>query len=583
MAEVDSTRSTSKFWIVFLTVLILVGVGGAALLTMRPDLFSFGSDLPVGQVSISPQEAVSQGAQWRLVSKWQAAGGVRDAEVLHLVEFKPVPGWETPAAVLLRKGERNARVEGVYAPASYAEQTILTFAGASTLANRLVPELAQLYLTYLGASEVRRIPGKNADEFTVQGIFYATREIKSIQIQGRGTPSGIEALKERTCDVAMLAQKLSPLDAKAMGEGAITSESGSRLAMDGVAVVVHKDNPVANLTVAEVGKIFSGEITNWEQVGGPSAPIKILALRDTFGTRRFFERVFLGGRGFAPATREVDVHSMIPEYVSQDPWAIGFCSISMAAQCREMPIRKDVDSEAVAPSPQNIRSLAYPASRSMYLYVRADSPNVFARDFIRVSLGAAGQEIVGRFGFVPAEDGAVEDASGVDAEVPSPVVSQPQEGSAPAVLKAPPLTGALPQLIQLDGEAVSDGTRRKVLQDYLDGVFEAERLPIVLRFVPGKPDLDQQAIRDVSRVAAMMQEPRNANKTVILVGYSDSVGAYASNLAASRKRAEAVEQALKAKGVRSILVLAAGEEGAVEPNESRVGRENNRRVEVWLK
>ena len=70
MAEVDSTRSTSKFWIVFLTVLILVGVGGAALLTMRPDLLSFGSDLPVGQVSITPQEAVSQGAQWRLVSKW---------------------------------------------------------------------------------------------------------------------------------------------------------------------------------------------------------------------------------------------------------------------------------------------------------------------------------------------------------------------------------------------------------------------------------------------------------------------------------------------------------------------------------
>lgn len=583
MAEVDSTRSTSKLWIVFLTVLILVGVGGAVLLTVRPDLSSFGSDLPVGQVSITPQEAVSQGAQWRLVSKWQAAGGVREAEVLHLVEFKPVPGWETPASVLLKKGERNVRVEGVYAPASYAEQTILTLAGASTLANRLVPELAHLYLSYLGASEVRKVPGKNADEFTVQGIFYATREIKSIQIQGRGTPSGIESLKAGTCDVAMLVHKLSPLDAKAMGEGAINAESGSRLAMDGVAVVVHKDNPVANLTVAEVGKIFSGEITNWEQVGGPSAPVKAFALRDTFGTRRFFERVFLGGRGLAPAVREIDVHSMVPEHVSQDPWAIGFCSISMAGQCREMPIRKDTDSEAVAPSPQNIRSLAYPASRSMYLYVRADSRNVFAQDFIRVSLGAAGQEIVGRFGFVPAEGGAVEDASGADAEAPSPVSNQTREGSAPAVLKAPPLTGALPQLIQLDGEAVSDETRRKVLQDYLDGTFEAERLPLVFRFVPGKLDLDQQALRDVSRVAGMMQEPRNANRAVILVGYSDSVGAYASNLAASRKRAEAVEQALKAKGVRNVLVLGAGEEGAVEPNESRVGRENNRRVEIWLK
>jgi phosphate transport system substrate-binding protein len=106
---------------------------------------------------------------------------------------------------------------------------------------------------------------------------------------------------------------------------------------------------------------------------------------------------------------------------------------------------------------------------------------------------------------------------------------------------------------------------------------------MVFRFESGSIDLDQQAHRDVSRVAEMMRAAKYAGKTIILVGFSDSAGMYASNLAISRKRAEAVARALKARGVGDVVLLAAGEEGAIERNDSRAGREVNRRVELWLK
>lgn len=585
MSEVGEARSAGKAWCVILVLVALAGVGIAAALALWPGLLPFGSGGIVGQVSIGPQEAVSAGGKWRLVSQWQDAGAMGETENIYLVEFKAVPGWEAPAPVMLKKGETRARVEGVYIPARYSERTILTCAGASTLAGRLMPELAALFMRNLGADEVRVVPGAGTDEFSVQGIFYATKEIRKIEIQGRGTPFGFMALKDGLCDVAMSVHRLSQADVRSMGENVITRDSENRLGMDAVSVVVHRDNPVKTLTVEQVGKIFAGEITNWDQVGGPSAKINVFALKDSFSTRGFFRGVFMGSREFSPETREVDSHALLPELVSKDLWGIGFCSITLAGPCREMPIRVNADSEAVLPTPDAIRSLAYPASRSVYLYVRADSDNVHAREFVRMCLSDAGQALVGKFGFVnlaglSGTAAAESHVSGTPQAAGAPSVFRT---GAPSVLKAPAITGPLPRLVQLDGEVVTEETRKAVLQEYLDGVFGARRLPFVFRFQSSSLEPDQQAMQDVGRVAAMMKEPSNASKAVILVGFSDSVGDYGSNLAVARKRAEAVAQKLQAAGLRNVTVLAAGEEEAVEPNESRIGRDRNRRVEIWLK
>ena len=587
MADMDESGSSGKFFVFFLALLFVAAVGVAATFFFRPDLIplSLFSPTPVESVKIMPPEAASEGAQWRLVGQWQGFGEYREAANLFRVEFKPVPGWETPPPVVIGKDQVNVVVEGLYKPAQFSTLTILTLAGSSTVANRLAPELAALYLTSIGANEVRNIPGRAVDESSVEGIFYATREIRSIQIVGRGTASGFSALKDGASDVAMATQRLSMADAKIFGPGVITAQSERRLGMDAVSVVVHKENPVPALTLEQVGGIFAGEITNWDQVGGPSAPIKIFILHENFGTRRFFEDFFMNGKRFAASARVVEVHDLLPDLVAQDPLAIGFCSLTMADQCREMPLKVSPDSEAVLPSPQSIAAQTYPASRNLYLYFKATTENVYARDFVRVALGGPGQEVVKKFGFVKNSDisavagGASGETSFGDMTASSASVF---EQEAPPVLKAPALD-ELPPLIQYDGEAVPETARREVLQEFHDGVYGAEKLPFVLRFESGSLDLDEQALRDLGRLAAMMREPKHSGKMVVVAGFSDSVGPYASNLAVSRKRAEAVAETLRKRGVQDVLILAVGEEGAIERNDVRAGREKNRRVEIWLK
>jgi len=583
MAEVDKTPSSGKACWILLTVLVVVVIGACAVLALMPELFSLGAVRLVDRVAIAPQEAVLAGGQWRLVSQWESGGEQREAQNVYVVEFKSLPGWEAPAPVVLKKGAVPASIEGIYKPARYAEETILTLAGSSTLANRLVPELAENYLRHVGADEVRRLPGQNPDEFNVQGVFYSSKEIRTIRIEGFGTSHGFSALKDGACDLAMATQKLSPLDVRRIGEGVIAQGSENRLGMDAVAVVVNRGNTVPALTVEQVGKIFSGEITNWEQVGGPAGMIKVVALAPAFATRSFFEGAFMNGMPLGKSVREVDVHGMVSELVAQDQQAIGFCSITLAGQSREMPIKLRNDSEPLLPSPQNIRTLAYPASRSVYLYVRSDSMNVYARDFIRLSRDKAGQEIVSKYGFVNNADLPEEDSPSGTVERPGPAAPQGGEFETPAVLKAPPIAGPLPKLVQFDGEVVSDETRTEVLQGFADGIFGARHLPFVLRFEPGTIDLDQQADRELDHIIELMKAPANAGKVLVLVGFSDSAGTYASNLAVSMRRAEVVADALKKRGVQGVAVLAAGEEGAIEPNNSRAGRERNRRVELWLK
>ncbi len=612
MAEFDAPRSSGRLINVLLAVVAVIFIGLAIALALKPEFFSLGSSRVVDAVSISPQEAVVEGAQWRVVSQWQGSGEFQEEGGFYLVEFKPIPGWDAPAAVVLRKGAPVARVDGVYRPVTFAVQTLFSLAGASTMAHRLAPELAEFYLRHIGANEVRKLPGKTSDELTLQGIFYSTKEIKIIHIAGKGTPSGFTALKEGGCDIAMAAQRASVATVGNLAEKITTPENEFPIALDAVSVVVNRGNPAqaSGLTVDQVRRIFSGEITSWSQLGGEPLPIKVVILRDSFGTRTFFEEKFMAGTAFASTAREVDVHAQVADVVAQDPQAIGFCSLAFVNQSREVPIKLSDDAVPVAPSPRAIRSRVYPVFRDLYLYLRPDSKNVYARDFAMVCASPAGQEVVRRFGFVGVRDEAeaaepvsvaaprVESAevehAVVNASLPSEVEpaainaseTKPEEAQESVESKAPRETvvpEALPELVQLDGEVVPTATRRKVYGAFRDAVLGAEHLPLVFHFELASSVLSKQGLKDLDRALEMMRASERQGKKMIVVGFSDSYGNYLSNLEISLKRAEALTSILRSRGGEVAAVVGAGEELPLVSNGKRIGREQNRRVEIWVK
>ena len=570
----SSKRTGGALW----ALLILVGIGCGMLFAIKPELFPLGSPRLVRSVVIEPEEAARNGAQWRVVTQWQGAGEAQ-SEALQLVEFKNVPGWEAPSPIVLKNGEFNAELKGQYQPANYSEEIILELEGATTMSNRLAPELAQYYLTHLGANEVRRLPGKDGDDISVQGIFYSSREIRTIRIKGGGTSWGFSALRNGVCDIAMAANRPSPEEAALFPENILSPEAEHQIGMDAVAIVVHKDNPVQSLTASDIGKIFRGEITSWDQVGGSSNPIKVFALRDSFGARHLVRQVFMGGKAYAAAVRDVDVHSMMSDFVSEDAHAIGFCSIAFANQCRVMPVGGDAGSEAVAPTPESVRSHTYPAFRDLYLYQLSKSKNVYARDVIRMAQSASGQELVARYGFVSMKSIAGGPGNGIQGSGAGVVDSD--AGSLMSQRLAG--TGSLPPLDQVGHEVVSEAARRKVLEPYWEAISGATRLPLVLWFEFGSTRLDKQSEVAFEEMIKLLKSPEHAGKKAILVGFSDSAGSYASNLAISRQRTEVVAKRMRNSGIDNVMVLAVGEEEAMEPNKTRSGRERNRRIQVWIK
>ncbi len=612
MAEFDAPRSSGRLINVLLAVAAVIFIGFAIGLALKPELFSLGSTRVVDAVSISPQGAVVEGAQWRVVSQWQGSGEFQEEGSFYLVEFKPIPGWEAPTSVVLRKGVPATEVNGVYRPVTFAVQTLFTLAGASTMSHRLVPELAEFYLRHIGANEVRKLPGKTSDELTLQGIFYTTKEIKIIHIGGKGTPSGFAALKEGGCDIAMAAQRASVATAGDLAGKITIPENEFPIALDAVSVVVNRSNPVqANgLTVEQVRRIFSGEITSWSQLGGEPLPIKVVVLRDSFGTRTFFEEKFMAGTMFTSTAREMDIHVQLAEVVAQDPQAIGFCSLAFVNQSREVPIKLSDDAAPVPPSPRAIRSRTYPVFRDLYLYLRPDSKNVYARDFAMVCSSAAGQEIVRRFGFVgvrdeaetaepvsvadPGRESADVERAVMNASLPSepdsslPVASESkseetQNSSGSDASLEPSLPAALPELLQFDGEDVPEATRRKVYGAFRDAVLDAEHLPLVFHFELASSTLSKQGLKDLDQALEMMRTPERQGKKMIVVGFSDSYGNYLSNLEISLKRAESLAAILRSRGGEVAAAIGVGEEVPLVSNVKRAGREQNRRVEIWVK
>lgn len=645
MAGTD--RSRLKRGISYLILIIfLLAIGLFALVAFRPDLLSFGSSRIASQVTIFPSQAAVEGGQWRVVSQWQNPGAMSERH-LYLIEFKNIPGWIAPSPVILRQGESDA-VEGRYVPIEYKEQTILTLIGSSTMAHRLVPELAAAYLKKIGADEVRKLSGSTVDEAIVQGIFYSAEIMRTIVIKGQGTISGFEALRDNSCDIAMASYLISNQGAHLPSSAPNKGDTQFSIGLDAVAVVVSGSNPVEALSMDEIKNIFSGQIDNWNQVGGPDAPINVFALDDSSGTRHGFQDIFMEGATLLDGANIIESHDILSDYVAQDPLAIGFVSLALASQCRELAIKPGIGLKAVLPSEDNIANKSYPGTRHLYFYPRfesSDTKNMYAQDFTHFARSIAGQDLVSRFGFVKSDDLDESSLQSADPVFNLEVADQ----KIAATAQQPPASsknlnrldvksdddfaeekiiivgehestlgfkeidsmesddnsqgakkGALvtirtqkrmdyetqaapPPLVQPEGEKVAEHLRHEVFREYQEGIRGADHLSTVFRFQIGSAELDQESTDSIYKLVEFFNEEENQGKQAILVGFSDIVGDYSNNLSISRNRAEKVAAALKGQGLEDIVVLAAGEEDPEQSNDTRLGREKNRRVEVWVK
>ncbi len=241
-------------------------------------------------------------------------------------------------------------------------------------------------ITVAGSTSVTPFAEQLAEEFMRQ------HRGQQVNIQGIGSSAGIQATQTGAADIGMSSRALQT-DELAELEPIV-------IALDALAVIVHPDNPVENLTLEQVRRVFAGEIANWRELGGPDAPITLVNREAGSGTRGAFEELVMGKGGPPLSYRAIRQGSngSVRAVVEGDPVAIGYISLGVVSpQVRALRI------DGVEASAANVSAGRYKLVRP-FLFVtrRGGTPGPLATAYLEYVLGEEGQRRLAQAGLVPA-------------------------------------------------------------------------------------------------------------------------------------------------------------------------------------
>ncbi len=230
--------------------------------------------------------------------------------------------------------------------------------------------------------------------------MYPDKTNTEFQVTGGGSGTGIAALINGTTNICSSSRPMKKEEVAQLQEKFGYKGLEIRVAMDGLAIYVHKSNPVKQLTMAQVKDIFTGKTTNWKDVGGANKPILLYSRENNSGTYEFFKEHVLNKADFASSAQHMAGTAALINAVSKDPNSIGFGGAAYAKNVKEVPIAKDANSKAVAPNISSIHSGEYPISRFLYFYLNR-KPEGNVKKFIDWVISPAGQKVVTEVGYYP--------------------------------------------------------------------------------------------------------------------------------------------------------------------------------------
>ncbi len=418
------------------------------------------------------------------------------------------------------------------------DDRVLRLRGSGTVGFGLMPALAEGYLRNRGALDVRT---ESAGDLTaVTGTVPGADRPTRIEVVTTGSASAFTGLRSGETDVGMAARRITEDERRDLADrGDLTSRRSEHvLALDAVTVIVNPARRITALDLGQLRDVYTCAITDWSQLGpdAGSGPIRVLAFREGSGTLDTFRDAVLGDQPFCPAVERLAGEEIAPT-VTADPSAVAFVGLPFVGGNTALALGAG-GSVPIAPTRLAVSTESYLLTRRLYLYLPTEPvDDPLARELVEgYALSPAGQRIVADSGFV------------------SPLFEpEPEPGLLP-----PACTADLPA--------------------YCDLVAGAERVPFDVRFDPGTDRLDNRAFRNLDLFAAGL-----AGREVLLVGFADNAGTDDANLGLSRQRSAAVAAYLAERGVEGALTLGFGEALPVDTNDTPEGREQNRRVEVWLR
>ena len=417
-----------------------------------------------------------------------------------------------------------------------AEDLSLRIHGSNTIGAQLAPELIHAWLETKNYQSIKI--EKEAERSSLQAKS-PTGDKLLVEIEAKGSSTGFRALKNGQADLGMSSRRIKKQEIETLSSlGSMTSlESEHVIALDGIAVIVHPDNPINMLKKAEIRDIFSGKIKDWKEVGGAPGTIHLYARDNASGTFDVFRSLVLGKKTpLAKNTTTYTENAGLSAGVSGNQQGIGFVSLPFVLNAKALAI-SDGDAPPIQPSRFSVATEDYALSRRLYMYIPNNPANSLARDFIEYVQSDAAQKVIAKIGFVSQE---------IFFGDSGPGDQYPEE-------------------------------MRRFAQD-------AKRLSINMRFAEKTVFLDNKAKRDADRVHRFLEKNGKLDDGIQLFGFAENkTGGMASkSLSRSVRRADQVANYLRDKGISVVISRGYGNATPVASNETTLGQEKNRRVELWL-
>jgi len=230
-----------------------------------------------------------------------------------------------------------------------------------------------------------------------------------ISVTGGGSGTGLTAMISGTVDIASASRKIKDEEIAASEANGITPVEYV-IARDAIAVIVNPENPVSELSLEQIARIYRGEVENWSELGGDDRPIVRLSRETNSGTHVYFleEVVRLGDPEnkeiFSADTLLLPSSEGIISEVSENPNAIGYDGLGYVTdEVKVIAIARTADQPYILPSVETVNNGKYPISRDLYMYIQADaSQNVL--EYMTWILSPVAPTIVSDLGFVPILD-----------------------------------------------------------------------------------------------------------------------------------------------------------------------------------
>lgn len=238
--------------------------------------------------------------------------------------------------------------------------------------------------------------------------YMAKKPGTALAVLGGGSGTGIVGIINQTCDIANHSREWKDSEIKQAVDKGIQPRFFV-VAVDGVSIVVNEKNPLAQLSMGEVGAMYRGEIKNWKAVGGADKAVSLYGRQSNSGTYGFFQEHVLGNKNYSTDVKEMNGNAQIIEGILQDEGGIGYVGVGylfdqtgkVRKGLKVINISKTPGGPAFSPLDKaSVDSGDYPVARALY-QATAGKPAQAVADFIRFEMSDEGQKIVEKEGFFP--------------------------------------------------------------------------------------------------------------------------------------------------------------------------------------